>query len=108
MADALRPVWEMWGGRHLDSTYTRRIPFKKLRLEADTDFAVQTDGEPRGDTKVAEFSRDGNQVSAHRITQNFVFHIAAKCTREAGDHGIGQRSQHAIGGASYCVLFVNQ
>lgn len=56
MADALRPVWEMWGGRHIDSAYTRRIPFKELRLEADTDFAVQTDGEPRFDTKVAEIS----------------------------------------------------
>lgn len=56
MADALRPVWEMWGGRHIDSAHTRRVPFKKLRLEADTEFAVQTDGEPRFDTKVAEIS----------------------------------------------------
>ncbi len=56
MADALRPVWEMWGGRHIDSAYTRRVPFRELRLEADTAFAVQTDGEPRFDTKVAEIS----------------------------------------------------
>ncbi len=56
VADALRPVWEMWGGRHIDSAYTRRIPFQKLRLEAETPFAVQTDGEPRFDTKVAEIS----------------------------------------------------
>mgnify|MGYP005624369095 FL=1 len=53
MADALRPVVEMWGGRHIDSSHTRRIPFKELRLEADTDFAIQTDGEPRFDTKNA-------------------------------------------------------
>ncbi len=54
MADALRPVFEMWGGRHIDSEHTRRIPFRKLRLEAESDFAVQTDGELRFDTKVAE------------------------------------------------------
>ena len=56
MADALRPVFEMWGGRHIVSPHTRRISFKKLRLEADTDFAVQTDGEPRFDTKKAEIN----------------------------------------------------
>ncbi len=56
MADALRPVFEMWGGKHIDSDHTRRIPFSELRLEADTDFAVQTDGEPRFDTKIAEIS----------------------------------------------------
>ena len=56
MADALRPVFEMWGGKHIDSAHTRRIPFRELRLEADTEFAVQTDGEPRFDTKVAEIS----------------------------------------------------
>ncbi|MBT3338984.1 MAG: diacylglycerol kinase family lipid kinase [Anaerolineae bacterium] len=56
MADALRPVIEMWGGRHIDSAYTRRIPFRELRLEAETPFAVQTDGEPRFDTKIAEIS----------------------------------------------------
>ncbi len=53
-ADALRPVFEMWGGRHIDSAHTRRIPFRRLRLEADVEFAVQTDGEPRFDTKIAE------------------------------------------------------
>ena len=56
MAAALRPVIEMWGGRHIDSAYTRRIPFRELRLEAETPFAVQTDGEPRFDTKIAEIS----------------------------------------------------
>ncbi|MBT3314564.1 MAG: diacylglycerol kinase family lipid kinase [Anaerolineae bacterium] len=56
MADALRPVVEMWGGRHIDSAHTHRVPFKELRLEADTDFAIQTDGEPRFDTKSATIS----------------------------------------------------
>lgn len=56
MADALRPVWEMWGGRHIESDYTRRITFNELRLEADTEFAVQTDGEPRFDTQTAQIS----------------------------------------------------
>jgi len=55
-ADALRFVFEMWSGRHVDSAHIRRVPFRELRLEADTDFAVQTDGEPRFDTKSAEIS----------------------------------------------------
>ncbi len=56
MADALRHVFEMWGGRHIDSAHTRCIAFRELRLEADIDFSVQTDGEPRFDTKRAEIS----------------------------------------------------
>ncbi len=55
-ADALRPVWEMWGGRHIDSAHTRRIPFKELSIEAKTDFAVQTDGEARFDAKKAQIT----------------------------------------------------
>ncbi len=56
LGDALRPVFEMWSGKHINSATTRRIPFQKLRIEADTAFAIQTDGEPRFDTKVAEIS----------------------------------------------------
>lgn len=56
LGDALRHVFDMWAGRHIDSDATRRIPFSKLRIEADTDFAVQTDGEPRFDTPAAEIT----------------------------------------------------
>ncbi len=54
MADALRHGFDMWSGRHIDSVQAHRISFKELRLEADSEFAVQTDGEPRFDTKKAE------------------------------------------------------
>jgi len=62
MADALRHGVEMWSGRHIDSVHSHRISFKELRLEADTDFAVQTDGEPRFDTKKAEISVQKNAL----------------------------------------------
>lgn len=56
LSDALHHVFDMWAGRHIDSTHTRRIPFRELHIEADTDFAVQTDGEPRFDTQIADIS----------------------------------------------------
>ncbi len=56
LGDALRHAFDMWAGRHIDSDATRRIPFTKLRIEADTDFAVQMDGEPVFDTHLAEIT----------------------------------------------------
>jgi len=54
MADALRLVFEMLSGKHITSHHATRIPFRELSLEANTAFAIQTDGEPRFDTTHAE------------------------------------------------------
>ena len=62
MADALRHGFDMWSGRHIDSAQAHRISFKELRLEADSEFAVQTDGEPRFDTKKAEICVQKNAL----------------------------------------------
>ena len=56
LADGLRHALDMWSGRHLTSDKARRISFHNLRVEANTEFAVQMDGEPIMDTTIAEIT----------------------------------------------------
>jgi len=51
LADALLRSYELWRGHHLSSDKARRIPFRNLRVEADTPFLVQADGEPLPETR---------------------------------------------------------
>lgn len=51
LADAFRQAYDLWRGYHLTSNMARRIPFHTLRVEADSPFLVQTDGEPRPETR---------------------------------------------------------
>lgn len=53
LADALMRAYELWRGHHLHSETSRRIPFRTLRVTADSSFLVQTDGEPRPATNDA-------------------------------------------------------
>ncbi|MDX9938175.1 MAG: hypothetical protein RBS45_13755, partial [Anaerolineales bacterium] len=53
LGDALMRAYELWRGRHLHSDTARRIPFHTLRVVAETPFLVQTDGEPRPETRDA-------------------------------------------------------
>ncbi len=53
LADAFRQAYDLWRGRHVNSDQARRIPFHRLRVEADSPFLVQTDGEPRPATQHA-------------------------------------------------------
>lgn len=46
LADAFRHFFELASGRHLTSEYARCIIFNKLRIESDTAFSIQMDGEP--------------------------------------------------------------
>jgi len=48
LGDALRHAYDLWRGNHITSDSVRRITFKSLRVEADSPFWIQTDGEPRG------------------------------------------------------------
>ncbi len=54
LGDALRHAYDMWRGDHITSETTRRIPFSNLRVETDSPFWLQTDGEPRGTAQTAE------------------------------------------------------
>ena len=48
LGDALRHAYDMWRGNHFTSDMARRISFNSLRIEADSPYWIQTDGEPRG------------------------------------------------------------
>ncbi len=45
-ADALRHFFDFMGGRHLASDEARRLPFSRVRIESETAFAVEMDGDP--------------------------------------------------------------
>jgi len=55
LGDALRHAYDMWRGNHFTSDMARRITFNKtLRIEAESPYWIQTDGEPRGSTQKTE------------------------------------------------------
>jgi YegS/Rv2252/BmrU family lipid kinase len=51
LGDALRHAYDMWRGNHFTSDTARRIAFQSLRIEAESPYWIQTDGEPRGSTQ---------------------------------------------------------
>ncbi|HEX5836522.1 MAG TPA: hypothetical protein VFY26_01735 [Anaerolineales bacterium] len=54
LGDALRHAYDMWRGNHFTSDTARRITFQSLRIEAESPYWIQTDGEPRGSTQRTE------------------------------------------------------
>ncbi|HEX2989258.1 MAG TPA: diacylglycerol kinase family protein [Anaerolineales bacterium] len=54
LGDALRHAYDMWRGNHFNSDMARRITFQSLRIEAESPYWIQTDGEPRGSTQRTE------------------------------------------------------
>ncbi len=54
LGDALRHAYDMWRGNHFTSDMARRITFQSLRIEAESPYWIQTDGEPRGSTQRTE------------------------------------------------------
>jgi diacylglycerol kinase (ATP) len=56
LGDALRHAYELWRGTHVNSDAAQRITFRNLRVEADSPYWIQTDGEARGSTQVAQIS----------------------------------------------------
>ncbi len=45
-ADAFRHFFDIMGGRHLESDEARRLPFSRVRIESETAFSVELDGDP--------------------------------------------------------------
>jgi diacylglycerol kinase family enzyme len=63
LGDALRHAYDMWRGNHFTSDMARCIPFNKtLRIEAESPYWIQTDGEPRVSTQKTEI-----KVQAHML-----------------------------------------
>src|SRR6266487_667543 len=56
LGDALRHAYDLWRGNHVNSDAAQRIAFRNLRVEADSVYWIQTDGEARGSAQVAEIS----------------------------------------------------
>jgi YegS/Rv2252/BmrU family lipid kinase len=56
LGDVLRHVYDMWRGLHLTSDMARCITFRDLRIEAESPFLVQTDGEPRGSAQIVQIT----------------------------------------------------
>ena len=54
LGDALRHAYNMWTGHHINADDVRRVTFNNLRIEGDSPFWIQTDGEPRGSAQSAE------------------------------------------------------
>jgi len=54
LGDALRHAYDMWRGNHITSDSARQITFSNLRIEGESEFLMQTDGEPRGSAQQAE------------------------------------------------------
>lgn len=54
LGDALRHAYNMWRGFHINAENVRRITFSHLRVESETPFWIQSDGEPRGSAQQAE------------------------------------------------------
>jgi diacylglycerol kinase (ATP) len=54
LGDALRHAYHLWRGNHVTLSAVRRIQFNSLRVETDSPFWLQTDGEPRGSSQTAE------------------------------------------------------
>ncbi|MFH2040656.1 MAG: YegS/Rv2252/BmrU family lipid kinase [Chloroflexota bacterium] len=46
LADTFRHFFELVSGRHITSNYAHCIIFQKLRIESETPFSIQMDGEP--------------------------------------------------------------
>jgi len=56
LADAIRAFFEVLAGSHVTSEQARRLPFQTARVESDTPFSVQMDGDPMLGGKHAQLS----------------------------------------------------
>jgi diacylglycerol kinase family enzyme len=48
LGDSVQLAWDLFSGRHVQSDQVEQIPFRSLRLEADSPTFIQIDGEPAG------------------------------------------------------------
>lgn len=56
MTDAFRHFFDLLSGRHLSSEQARRLPFHSARVESDTAFSIQMDGDPMLGSKTARLT----------------------------------------------------
>jgi len=56
IADAFRHFFDLLAGRHLSSEEARKMPFSRVRIESETVFPVQMDGDPIMTTKQVDIT----------------------------------------------------
>jgi YegS/Rv2252/BmrU family lipid kinase len=75
-ADAFRHFFDLLAGRHLESDEARRLPFSRVRIESETDFSVEMDGDPAMSGKQVEIQVQKQALnvllppSAYRLLKN--------------------------------------
>ncbi len=79
IADGFRHFFDVLAGRHLTSDQARRLPFHSARVESDTAFSLQMDGEPMLAGKQAELHIEKQALSV------LVPSAALRLLKETGD-----------------------
>jgi len=84
LGDALRHAYDMWRGNHFTSDMARRITFNTLRIEADSPYWIQTDGEPRGSTQKTEIKVQSRMLRMLMppLGMNLLKHVSLKDINE--------------------------
>jgi YegS/Rv2252/BmrU family lipid kinase len=83
IADAFRHFMDVLSGRHMESEEARKLPFSRVRIESETVFPVEMDGEPVLSDKRVEMKVEKQALcvlmppSAYRLLKN----------RSNGSHG---------------------
>ena len=75
-SDAFRHFFDLMRGRHLNSDEARRLPFRRVRIESDTAFPVEMDGDPAMSGKRVDITVEKQALnvllppSANRLLKN--------------------------------------
>src|SRR5512140_650658 len=75
-ADAFRHLFDLLAGRHLESDEARKLPFSQVRIESETEFAVEMDGDPAMSSRNVEIKVEKQALnvllppSANRLLKN--------------------------------------
>jgi diacylglycerol kinase (ATP) len=76
IADSFRHFFDMLAGRHLTSDEARKLPFSRVRIESETDFSVQMDGDPAMSGKRVDITVEKRALNillppgAHRLLKD--------------------------------------
>jgi diacylglycerol kinase (ATP) len=74
--DAFRHLFDLLAGRHLESDEARKLPFSRVRIESETEFAVEMDGDPAMSSRNVEIKVEKQALkvllppSANRLLKN--------------------------------------
>jgi diacylglycerol kinase (ATP) len=63
VADAFRHFFDLLAGRHLTSDEARKLPFSRVRIESETEFSIQMDGEPLMSTSRVDIAVEKQALS---------------------------------------------